>query len=163
MDGNEARGRAAVEALGVDHEFLDCDSELADTALFCEHYGYELDQSANTIVVASKRPPGHYSACVVLADSRLDVNKKVRSLMDVKKLSFAAPEVTAEVTGMMMGGVTVFGLPDDLPLYIDSRIMDKEWVIVGGGSRSLKIKVPPRALTAVGGVPVEGLANPIPS
>ena len=163
MDGNEAKVRAVVEALGVDHEYLDCDPELADTALFCEHYGYALDQSANTIVVASKRPPGQYASCVVLADTRLDVNKRVRGLMEVKKLSFAPPELTAEVTGMIMGGVTVFGLPPDLPLYVDSTIMDKEWIIVGGGSRSLKIKVPPAALTAVGAIPVEGLANPIPT
>ena len=155
--------RDAVEALGVEHEFLACDPELADTAAFCEHYGYALDESANTIVVASKRPPGQYAACLVLADTRLDVNKRVRGLMEVKKLSFAPADVTAEVTGMIMGGVTVFGLPPDLPLYIDSRIMEKEWVIVGGGSRSLKIKVPPAALTAVGGIPIEGLANPIPT
>jgi len=159
----EQRVRETVEALGVEFEFLDCDPELADTAAFCEHYGYELNDSANTIVVASKRPPGRHAACVVLADTRLDVNKRVRGLMEVKKLSFAPPDVTAEVTGMIMGGVTVFGLPRELPLYVDSRVMDKEWVIVGGGSRSLKIKVPPAALTAVGGIPVEDLANPIPT
>ncbi len=157
----EQHVRDAVEALGVEHEFLPCDPDLADTASFCEHYGYALDESANTIVVASKRPPGHHAACVVLADSRLDVNKKVRSLLGVRKLSFAPAEVTAEVTGMIMGGVTAFGLPPELPLYVDSRIMEKEWVIVGGGSRTLKIKVPPAALLAAGGEAVEGLANPI--
>lgn len=152
--------RNTVAALGVEHEFLDCDPELADTAAFCAHYGYALDQSANTIVVASKRPPGHYAACVVLANSRLDVNKTVRGLMGVRKLSFAPADVTAEVTGMIMGGVTPFGLPPELPLYVDSAIMACEWVIVGGGSRSLKIKVAPQALVAAGGQVIEGLANP---
>lgn len=151
----------AVAGLGFEAEFIDCDPELADTAAFCAHYGYELDQSANTIVVASKRPPGHYAACVVLANARLDVNKTVRGLMEVRKLSFAPPEVTAEVTGMIMGGVTPFGLPAELPLYVDSAVMACEWVIVGGGSRSLKIKVTPEALVAAGGQVVEGLANPI--
>lgn len=156
----EEQVRAAVEGLGVEHEFLPCDPDLADTAAFCEHYGYSLDESANTIVVASKRPAGRHAACVALANTRLDVNHKVRSLLDVKKLSFASPEVTAEVTGMIMGGVTTFGLPPELPLYVDARIMDREWVIVGGGSRSLKIKVRPQALVAAGGEVVEGLANP---
>ena len=27
---------------------------------------------------------------------------------------------------MMIGGVTPFGLPDDLPLYIDARVMAQE-------------------------------------
>lgn len=158
----EQRVRDTVAGLGVEHEFIACDPDLADTAAFCEHYGYELDESANTIVVASKRPPGKYAACLVLADTRLDVNRKVRDLMGVKKLSFAPADVTAEVTGMVMGGVTVFALPRDLPLYVDSRIMSKEWVIVGGGSRSLKVKIPPAAIAAVGGVPVEDLAKAIP-
>ena len=158
----EQRVRAAVEALGLEHEMLPCDPELADTAAFCAHYGYELDRSANTIVVASKRPPGCYAACVVLANTRLDVNKTVRNLMDVRKLSFAPADVTAEVTGMIMGGVTPFALPDDVPIYIDAAVMERDWVIVGGGSRSLKIKISPQALVAVGGQAITGLANPIP-
>lgn len=155
----EAHVRATVAALGVDHEFLACDPELADTAAFCEHYGYALDDSANTIVVASKRPPGRHAACVVLANTRLDVNKTVRGLLEVRKLSFAPPDVTADVTGMIMGGVTPFGLPPDLPLYVDSAVMEREWVIVGGGSRSLKIRVGPGALTMAGGQVINGLAN----
>lgn len=157
----EQRVRQAVAELGVDYEFIDCDPELADTAAFCEHYGYALDDSANTIVVASKRPPGHNAACVVLANTRLDVNKTVRGLLGVRKLSFAPADKTAEITGMIMGGVTVFGLPPNLPLYVDSRVMDRPHVIVGGGSRSLKIRMAPAVLTAVGGIVVEGLANPI--
>jgi len=152
--------RQAVQTLGFEHEFLECDPDLADTAAFCAHYGYELDQSANTIVVASKRPPGQYAACVVLANTRLDVNRRVRGLMDVKKLSFAPADVTAEVTGMIMGGVTPFGLPPELPVYIDSAVMACEWVIVGGGSRSMKIKIAPQSLAAAGGEVIEGLANP---
>jgi prolyl-tRNA editing enzyme YbaK/EbsC (Cys-tRNA(Pro) deacylase) len=157
----EQRVRAAVAALDIEHEMLACDPELADTAMFCAHYGYELDRSANTIVVASKRPPGHYAACVVLANTRLDVNKTVRNLMDVRKLSFAPADVTAEVTGMIMGGVTPFALPDGVPIYVDAAVMERDWVIVGGGSRSLKIKIAPEALLAVGGQAIPGLANPV--
>ena len=139
----EQQVRQAVAALGIEHEFLACDPELADTAAFCEHYGYPLDRSANTIVVASRKPPDHYAACLVLADTRLDVNNRVRRLMGVRKASFAPAETTAELTGMVMGGVTAFGLPPGFPLYVDSRIMVPEWVIVGGGSRSLKLQVDP--------------------
>jgi len=156
----EQEVRSVVGQLALSHEFLDCDPKLADTAAFCAHYGYTLDESANTIVVASKRPSGSYAACVALANTRLDVNRKVKALMGVKKLSFAPPDVSAEVTGMMMGGVTPFGLPRGLPLYVDAAVMDHAWVIVGGGSRSLKIKVDPAALVAVGGRVVANLANP---
>lgn len=143
----EAQVRAALA--DTEHELIDCDPELADTAAFCAHYGYPEDHSANTIVVASRRPPGEFAACVVLATTRLDVNNKVRKLMGVRKASFAPPETTAELTGMLIGGVTPFALPPDLPVYVDARIMDLEWVIIGGGSRSLKLKVPPTSLAAL--------------
>ena len=61
---------------------------------------------------------------------------------------------------MIIGGVTPFGLPEGLPIYIDARILDAEWVVVGGGSRSQKVKVAPPALAALAGAQVvEGLAT----
>ncbi len=144
---------------GLAYELIDCDPELADTAAFCEHYGYPLEQSANTIVVASRKPEGHNAACVVLAHTKLDVNKKVRSLLGVRKLSFAPPELTMELTGMLIGGVTPFALPPGLPIWVDSRVMDHDWVILGGGSRSLKIKVDPHIFEKLPGAEViEALA-----
>lgn len=151
-----------LAALGVEHELLDCDPELADTAAFCAHYGYPHDRSANTIVVMSKRPKGLHSASVVLADSRLDVNRTVCRLMGVKKASFADPEVTAELTGMVMGGVTPFGLPGDFPIYVDARVMERDWVILGGGSRAMKVKVDPIVFERMDQAQViEGLASPV--
>ncbi len=153
--------RSVLDGLSVNAEIVDCDPELADTAAFCAHYGYPLDQSANTIVVASKRPGGVHAACVVLANTRLDVNKKVCSLLEVRKASFASAEDTADLTGMMIGGVTPFALPPQLPLYVDAAVMGRPWIILGGGSRSVKIKVDPAALLELGAVVVTDLATPV--
>lgn len=159
MDDIETRVRAAAAATGVEHEFIACDPALADTASFCAHYGYPEDQSANTIIVASRKPEGRHAACVILATTRLDVNRRVRGLLGVRKLSFAPADVTSDVTGMMMGGVTPFALPQGLPLYVDDRVMACDWVILGGGSRSLKVKASPHILTALPNCEViDGLA-----
>lgn len=156
----EQRVRARLDELGIAHEAIEIDPELADTAAFCEHYGYALEDSANCIVVASRDEPPALAACVVLATTRLDVNKRVRKLLGVRRLSFAPAELTAEVTGMTMGGVTPFALPDDLPLWVDHRVMERDRVIVGGGSRSLKLLVAPDALVTAGAEVVEDLALP---
>jgi prolyl-tRNA editing enzyme YbaK/EbsC (Cys-tRNA(Pro) deacylase) len=47
---------------------------------------------------------------------------------------------------MVIGGVTLLALPPDLPLYVDDRVMALDYVILGGGSRSSKIKIAPDAL-----------------
>src|ERR1035437_9658977 len=145
----------------VAYEVLPCDPDLADTAAFCAHYGFTIEQAANTILVASKKiAPPKYAACVVLGTTRLDVNKKVRELLAVRRLSFADVETTVNVTGMMIGGVTAFGI-DDLPVYIDSAVMEQAQVVMGGGNRSSKLLLNPNELTKLPNVVIiEGLAKP---
>ncbi len=153
----EQRVRETVAGMaGV--EVVDCDPALADTAEFCAAYGYDLDDSANAIVVIGRQRnpdvPPVYAACVVLASTRLDVNRVVRTRLGVRKASFAPPEVTAELTGMTMGGVTPFALPPDLPLWIDARVMQRDRVVVGGGSRRAKVVGPPAMLLTIPGAEV---------
>jgi prolyl-tRNA editing enzyme YbaK/EbsC (Cys-tRNA(Pro) deacylase) len=156
----ESRVRGRLEALAVEHETLACDPDFADTAAFCARYGVPPEQSANTIVVAARKEPGVACACVVLATCRLDVNHAVCDLLGVRKASFASAEQTREVTGMMIGGVTPFGLPEHLPLYIDAQVMAQDSVVVGGGTRSMKIRLAPGGLLRLPGARVvEGLAN----
>jgi prolyl-tRNA editing enzyme YbaK/EbsC (Cys-tRNA(Pro) deacylase) len=64
-------------------------------------------------------------------------------------VSFASAEETKELTGMMIGGVTVFALPADLPIYVDDKLMQREWVILGSGSRSSKIKIAPEVFRRI--------------
>ena len=61
---------------------------------------------------------------------------------------------------MQIGGVTVFGLPDGLPIWVDARVMQRERIVLGGGSRSWKVIAPPSILTALPAVAVvDGLAS----
>ena len=142
MGPDVAAGRVtrALAESGSVHEVIDIDPALADTARFCAAYGYPMERSANTILVASRRGPARYAACVVLATDRLDVNGTVKRELGASKASFADPDLTRELTGMEIGGVTVLGLPDDLPIWVDPAVMtpattDDSAVSVRGGSR----------------------------
>jgi prolyl-tRNA editing enzyme YbaK/EbsC (Cys-tRNA(Pro) deacylase) len=154
---------AALEPLGVDYELFACDPSLADTAAFCAAYGFDPGDSANTILVIGKSDPPRYAACVVLAPNRLDVNRAVRDRIGTRKASFAPAEATRDITGMEIGGVTVFGLPADLPIWVDARVMQRDRIVLGGGSRSWKVLAPPSILSALPGTAVvEGLATDPP-
>lgn len=151
-------------AAGTGHAFtvVACDPDLADTAAFCSAYGYGLGQSANAIVVVGKGDPRVYVTCLVLATTRLDVNGAVRRRLGVKKASFASGDETVGLTGMAIGGVTPFGLPAGLPIWIDERVMSVPEVIVGGGSRDRKLLVPPASLASLPGAEVvPDLATPV--
>src|SRR5215475_4030006 len=152
-----------LEGIGLPYEVVRIDPAYADTAQFCERYAFPMEQSANTIIVGSKKEPRQYAACVVKATTRLDVNHAVRKLMGVSRLSFATAEETRALTGMMIGGVTVFALPEGMPLYVDDALMSCPYVILGGGSRSSKIKIAPEVFTRLPDAQIiPGLAAAIP-
>jgi prolyl-tRNA editing enzyme YbaK/EbsC (Cys-tRNA(Pro) deacylase) len=153
-DPIEQRVRQVLDGIGLPHEMVEIDPQYADTAAFCARYGYPMEQSANTIIVGSKKEPKRYCACVVRATKRVDVNHTVRRLLGVSRLSFADPEETRALTGMMLGGVTVFALPVDLPIYVDAELMGLPWIILGGGSRSLKVKISPDVFRSLPGASV---------
>ena len=143
-----------LDRLDASYSVMPCDPELADTAAFCEHYGIDPAISANAIVIASRKPPGVNALCLALATTRLDVNRRVKGLLGVRKLSFAPAELTKELTGMEIGGVTPFGLAKPLPIYVDAAIMELERTVVGGGSRSMKIDLDPEVFARMPNVEV---------
>ncbi len=133
----------------VDYDAIECDPDFADTRNFCKHYRYELSESANVLLIASKKGEPIYAACIVLATHRLDVNKVARKKLGVSRISFASSDQTSELTGMELGGVTPFGLPNFIPIWIDAEVMNCERIILGGGNRSSKIIMSPEQLLKV--------------
>jgi prolyl-tRNA editing enzyme YbaK/EbsC (Cys-tRNA(Pro) deacylase) len=140
---------ADLERLALEYEVMECDPELADTAQFCEAYGVALEESANAILVASRKPEGLHAVCVALAHTRLDVNGAVRRRLGARKVSFAPAELTRDLTGQDIGGVTIFGLPDGLAVWLDARVLSCDRIVVGAGSRSAKIRLDPTQLVGV--------------
>lgn len=146
IDTDRQQLDSVLGALGAPFELFACDPALADTARFCAAYGFSLDESANTILVVGKAEPRRYAACIVLALHRLDVNRAVRDRLGTRKASFAPADETRSLTGMEIGGVTPFGLPPGLPIWVDAAVMDRPRVVLGGGSRSWKVIASPAIL-----------------
>tara|TARA_B100001778_G_scaffold210498_1_gene174229 strand:- start:324 stop:812 length:489 start_codon:yes stop_codon:yes gene_type:complete len=152
---------SSLKDVGATFEVIDCDPSFADTASFCNRYGYALEESANAILLEGKAESPVHALCVVLATTRINVNKVARKRLGTRKASFASAEVTKELTGMEIGGVTPVGLPDDLPIWIDNLVMEAPKVIIGAGSRNAKIYLAPDNLLRFPNTHVvEGLSMP---
>ena len=152
--------RMFLEQAGLPFEVWPCEPELADTAVFCEHYNVALENSANAILVKSKTGAEIFVLCVLLAIDRLNTNHTVRKKMGARKVSFASADETREITGMEIGGVTPLALADDLPIWVDDAVMQREYIVLGGGNRSCKLKVDPHVLIQQSSVEVVvGLAK----
>jgi prolyl-tRNA editing enzyme YbaK/EbsC (Cys-tRNA(Pro) deacylase) len=152
--------RQFIESSKLEFEVMDCNPELADTYIFCKEYGIDLEDSVNTIVVKTKTGELKYAVCALLATTKLDINNMIRKKLGARKVSFATIEETAKLTEMDIGGVTPLTLPRTLPLWVDSRVMQRNSIVLGGGNRSSKIKISPKIFQQTLNTEiVEGLAN----
>jgi prolyl-tRNA editing enzyme YbaK/EbsC (Cys-tRNA(Pro) deacylase) len=139
------------------------DPDVADTAAFCATYGRSLEESANCVVLAAKRPGETVlAACVVLATTRADVNGLARRTLGARKASFAAMDTAVAESGMEHGGITPVGLPAGWPLLIDAAVVAAGDVVVGSGVRRSKLLVPALVLATLPGATVlDGLGLPV--
>jgi prolyl-tRNA editing enzyme YbaK/EbsC (Cys-tRNA(Pro) deacylase) len=137
------------------------DPQLADTAAMTEAYDVTLLASANCVVVSGVRAGDErVAACLVRADTRADVNKGVRKLLDVRKASFHDHDRAVAETGMAYGGITPVGLPAGWRLLVDSRVVGIDRAVVGSGLRASKLVLPGRLLGELPGAEVvEDLAH----
>lgn len=138
----------AATRLADDVGVVEIDPELSDTAKTQAAYDLPLEALANCVVVTGKRAgEERVAGCVVLADSRVDVNNAVKRRLDVRKASFMAMETAVAATEMEYGAITPVGLPVGWALLVDSRVVEQEIIIVGSGYRASKLVLPGRLLT----------------
>jgi prolyl-tRNA editing enzyme YbaK/EbsC (Cys-tRNA(Pro) deacylase) len=142
-----ALGLQAVPSLAGASHTVAIDPELADTATLMAEFDLPPEASANCVIILGKRGGElRPAACVVLANTRADVNGLVRRTIDVRKCSFAPQDWAVEETGMEYGGITPVGLPPGWPILIDRAVTEQPWVIIGSGLRRSKLAVPGAAL-----------------
>lgn len=126
------------------------DAAASDTDVFSERYGYPLEKCANTLILKYKKHGAEtYAAAVCTGARRLDVNGAVKRLLEAQRISFARMETSTQLTGMVPGGMTVFGLPASWPILIDNAVLHQPVLVMGGGSREVKLLVPSPVLAAL--------------
>lgn len=137
------------------------DPGLADTAAYIAAYHVPIEASVNCVVIAGSREgQTRVGAAAIRADTRADVNRVMRGLLDVRKCSFMPMDAAVAGSGMEFGGITPLGLPSAWPVYVDARVRDVPTALIGSGIRGSKLILPGGLLCqAPGASVVEGLAT----
>ena len=127
-------------------EIFECKDEFSDTQNFCDHYGFDIEDSCNAILIKAKKPEEFYAMFCVLVSTRLDVNTKAKNAMGAKRVSFASREEAEQVTNQIYGGISPLGLPENLKIFIDENVMNREKLFIGAGNRVSKFFLSPDLL-----------------
>lgn len=127
-------------------EVFECKDEFSDTQEFCNHYGFDIEDSCNAILLKSKKPEIFYAMFCVLGSNKLDVNHKAKLVMGAKKVSFASKDEAEEITNQIYGGISPLGLENNIKVFIDQNVMTREQVFIGAGNRVSKFFLTPKLL-----------------
>ena len=144
-----------------DLEACECEDQFSDTQSFCDHYGFKIEDSCNAILLKSKKPNEFFALLCVLGSNRLDVNHKAKKLLNTKKISFASKEEAEGITNQIYGGISPLGLPNDINVFIDKKVMEREKVFIGGGNRVSKFFLKPEILKNLTNGTIEDLTQTV--
>lgn len=141
---------------------VEINPNFSDTTTFCKHYEVKMNQVANCVVLEAKRADkSWFAVCVILSNTKADVNGLIRKTLNARKVSFASMEQAVAQTRMEYGGICPIGIPNDWPILIDKAVADSEYVIIGSGIRGSKIAVSGAFLALLpNAILIEGLAKP---
>ncbi|OGQ34559.1 MAG: hypothetical protein A3A72_00210, partial [Deltaproteobacteria bacterium RIFCSPLOWO2_01_FULL_38_9] len=80
---------------------------------------------------------------ILPAHLQLDT-KKTKSILNTKNLRFATPEELLTQTSCTKGAVPPFGFLLNIPMIVDQRLFQEEWMAFNAGSLTTSIKMQTR-------------------
>jgi Cys-tRNA(Pro) deacylase len=144
----EAAALAAIEATGVAH-VITRHGPVASLAEAAAARGVEPAAIIKTLVV--RRGDDDFLLVLVPGDRGISW-PKLRTLLDVNRLSMPDAETARAATGYERGTITPFGAEGTWPVIADERVTEAPEVSIGGGAHGV-------AFTLAGPALVEALAT----
>ena len=146
MTAHDRALAAAIEA-GVRHRVVEY-GEVRTLEEAARRRGIEVHRLLKTMVV--RRGSDDFVLVLVPGDRNIDW-AKLRTLLGVRRLSFAGDDEAFAATGYVHGAITPLGA-GPWPVIIDSSVPETGEVSLGGGERGVAIHLDARDLVrAIGG------------
>ncbi|MBO2535426.1 YbaK/EbsC family protein [Rummeliibacillus suwonensis] len=121
---------------GLDHKILEYDASSATVELAANALGVKPERIAKTL--AFKRDQG----CILIVaagDAKID-NAKFKHKFGIKARMLSPDEVLNQV-GHAIGGVCPFGIPENIPVFLDESLKRFETVFPACGSSNSAIEL----------------------
>lgn len=135
--------------------------DFADGESLNREYGIDYEEMLNCLVVEGSRGEDkYYAALLVPYGKKAKTNATVKRPLGASKVGFADLNQVLEATKMEFGSITPVGLPSDWLILMDSQILEKDQVVVGGGFVQSKLLIPTQLLASLPNIQVvEDLAK----
>ncbi len=128
--------REHFKKLGLDHKIMEYPASSATVDLAAQALGVAPERIAKTL---SFKKDDSNLLVVAAGDTKID-NAKFKHTFGVKAKMLTPDEVLAQV-GHAVGGVCPFGIPENIPVYLDESLKRFETVYPACGSSNSAIEL----------------------
>jgi prolyl-tRNA editing enzyme YbaK/EbsC (Cys-tRNA(Pro) deacylase) len=146
LEPQESKLHAYIQQRGIPAEHLIFETSCHTAAEAAHSAGATLEDLVKNVCLVTDT--GIFAVAIVKGEDRVD-DKRVAALLDSKKAKHATAEAVLAHTGYAVGGVPSFGY--EAPILIDERVMEKPWVLTGGGSDRSLVRIAPETLVEASG------------
>ena len=118
--------------------------EHGGTAESARQLGVDEHQVVKTLVMEDE----HAKPLIVLMHGDRTVStKNLARQIGAKRVEPCKPEVANRHSGYLIGGTSPFGTRKQMPVYVESSILEMERVWLNGGRRGFLVSIEPKVLT----------------
>jgi len=136
-------------------ELIEMSDDMPTSEKAAETCGLGLSSIAKTLIIKTEK---EFVALILRGSDRVD-EKSVKVLLACKKFRFASPEEALSITSYPAGGIPPIGLgPLVSKVLLDRKVLEKEWVLAGGGDRPKLIKISPRLIAELSSAQIVDIA-----
>lgn len=147
LEPQEEKLQQYMRQNGIEAEHLIFNSSCHTAAEAAESAGATLEDLVKNVCFVTEA--GRFVVVIVKGEDRVDA-KRVAALTGSKKPKHAPAEAVMAHTGYAVGGVPSFGY--EAQILIDERVLERPWILTGGGSDRSLVKVAvPELIRASGG------------
>jgi Cys-tRNA(Pro)/Cys-tRNA(Cys) deacylase len=116
-----------------------------------------LDQSeiGKTLIVEADGIP---MVVMIPGSRRLDV-RKFKKTIGVNRIKLVDPEDAVSLTGYILGSIPPLAHANDMPIYIDIRLLAIPIIYTCGGQTNTVLKIKPTDLIAAGNAHIVDIAD----
>ena len=145
-NGIETRATKLLDAKGINYRLLPHNKPAFTCETAAKERGVPLDEMVKCILLVDK-DKNYFLACMT-SEKRVDT-KKLRELVNSKRLSFSSEKEIEEILGYKMGAIPPLSLKTDIPIIFDNGIKKKEKVNICTGDPKAGLELNPMDLIRV--------------
>ncbi|NCO66271.1 MAG: hypothetical protein COW32_07980 [Candidatus Aquicultor secundus] len=144
-----------LQSLEVPHEISLVEMPARTAAMAAASLGLDQSEIGKTLIVEAD---GNPLVVMIPGSRRLDV-RKLKAITGASRIKLVEPQDAVSLTGYILGSIPPLAHANEMPVYIDLRLLSIPIIYTCGGQTNAVLKIKPTDLISAGNAQIVDIAD----